>query len=172
MNSTLHSIWVQWFGASLSLFLKQEQHGYDLDVTTDVVMHVMSIQLQIVLRGNLSQLLQVLFDLLPNGWCLRLDSVSESTDGILWVLTMISKLLYKRTYEAWIISLNDVSYLLLWINIRTLDFSSSACGFIFFSKLSDASLYHFVHSCTVTIKIFTCLIFLIKYFLYCYKPCK
>lgn len=38
-------------------------------------------------------------------WCLRLASVSELIDGILWVLIMKSKLLYNHAYEAWMFML-------------------------------------------------------------------
>lgn len=75
-------------------------------------------------------------------WFLCLDSVSEPTDGILWVFTKEFRLFYIHAYEASMFPMNEARCFLFWINIHTLSFSRSTCGFIFLPRLSDVPLYH------------------------------
>jgi len=97
---SLHKIQVQWLGTNFKLPLKHKQHHSNCDRTTDVILHVLYVQIQIFLGGNLSQLLQVPFnlqsDLVPNFYL-----VSEPTNGILLVFIKTSKLLNSFTYGAW-----------------------------------------------------------------------
>ena len=46
-------------------------------------------------------------------WFLYLASMSESTEGILYDFTINSMLLYNCAYEAWMLVMNEVSFLLL-----------------------------------------------------------
>ena len=74
-------------------------------------MHVLSIQRQIFLGGNLYGLLQVLFNVLP--YLVPGFVIGEWANW--WDIVCIhqaSKLLYNHTYEAWMLPINDESYLL------------------------------------------------------------
>lgn len=68
--------------------------------------------------------------------------------------------------------MNKVSWFLFWINIRTLDISSYSCGFIFFTKVSGAPLYHIFHSCMTVMVFCTFLRVLQISLLCCCKPSK
>lgn len=54
VDFSLHVIRVQCFGTSLYFPSKHDQHFSHLDMTTNVVVYVLSIHLQVLLGGNLS----------------------------------------------------------------------------------------------------------------------
>lgn len=66
VDSSLHGIWVKIFGTNFYFLPYHDQHCLQLDRATNVVEHIMSIHLQVLLGGNISQVLQVFLYLLPN----------------------------------------------------------------------------------------------------------
>ena len=92
-DSCLDTIGLQCLGVGLKLSLNQEQNLFNLNRATNVFLHVMYVQLQVLLGGDMLQLLQVHSSISCHTWRLHLAWMSELTDEILLVLTMKSKML-------------------------------------------------------------------------------
>lgn len=147
VNYGLHGIRVQCPGTYLNLFVNKEKHCFDMNMAIDVGLHVLSIELQVLLGVNMLHCSKY-WVISYQTWNLCLVFLSVSPDGIPWVLTLKSKLLYTHRYEAWMFLMNEAIWLLFWINIQTLTFSKSAYGLIFFTRVRVSPLYHIVESCT------------------------